>query len=243
MPDTNRPDDISVVRWFLFYGAGWGVAVTLLASLAGGAEWTWSYKPEVIGRNIAQLDNTVKMLAFFIYVSMACQFFPLPTNPVVAAVALRQVAVTDELWSTALIVAAVGGLASTIANMHDYHLYTLVLRSKRIARIRQTKLYEKTAGWFHKSPFTIMVVSSFLPLPIDVIRLLAVTYRYPRLPYALGNFIGRFLRYAVIAGLTFALGDRYGWIVPAALLGLAVVMVAGKAGAHAMAKYRSESNV
>ena len=66
-----------------------------------------------------------------------------------------------------------------------------------------------------------------IPIPVDVVRMLATTYRYGRAPFAAANFVGRFLRYAVIAAVTYALADGGKWAV-AALLALAVVLALGK---------------
>ena len=66
------------------------------------------------------------------------------------------------------------------------------------------------------------MVFNVIPIPVDVVRMLATTYRYPRVPFGAASFIGRFLRYGVIAFVTF--WWDLGWIAPVALLALAVVL-------------------
>jgi membrane protein YqaA with SNARE-associated domain len=107
-------------------------------------------------------------------------------------------------------------------------LFTWLLRSRRIGKLRDTKLYRISAGWFERSPFFLVMLFNILPIPVDVVRMLATTYRYPRLPFAAANLVGRFIRYGVIAFMTYSLGDQGKWAV-LGLLGVAVVLGAGKA--------------
>jgi len=46
-------------------------------------------------------------------------------------------------------------------------------------------------------------VFNLLPVPVDVVRILATTHRYPRVPFAAANFVGRFMRYSLIAYLIY----------------------------------------
>lgn len=233
----EAPDDVSVRRWFAFYALLLVAAAVPLVILAAGNDWqtdTWWRSGLSLGERwsgflaaFRQASPTVKLLGFAIYISLCCTFLPLPTSGIVAAVATQEVAVTGEIWTTALIVAAVGALASTIANLNDYHLFTWMLRHRRVASVRGTRLYASASRWFSQSPFAILVIFNFIPIPVDVIRMLATTYRYPRTPFAAANFIGRFVRYGTIAFVTFALRDA-GWVAVVALLGLAVLLVAAK---------------
>lgn len=217
------PDRVTIRHWFAAYGVYLLATAIPLWMLLSSQPWQWTWRPEVIGSQLAHMSAWTKILMFAIYISLCCTFIPLPTSPIVSAVALQSASITGELWSTTLIVATVGALASTIANLNDYHLFTWMLRSKKVAGLKQTKLYQRLAGWFGRSPFFLLTVFSFIPIPIDVIRLLAITYRYPRLPFAAANFIGRFLRYGIIAYITFVLGDK-GWLVMGILFGLAVLL-------------------
>ena len=102
-----------------------------------------------------------------------------------------------------------------------------MLRSRRVAKIRETKLYHVSSRWFARSPFYLVTLFNVLPIPVDVVRMLASVQRYPRLPFAAANFIGRFVRYGVIAWVTYRLGEQGKWVV-VGLLGVAVVLAAVK---------------
>jgi membrane protein YqaA with SNARE-associated domain len=220
------PDDISVRRWFAFYALLLLAAGLPLAALVRGQPWAWSDWLKRPAELLPAVDPAPKLLFFAIYMSLCCTFLPLPTGWIVAAVASREAGLSDSAAVTTLLVAAVGALGSTVANLNDYHLFTWMLRSRRIRRVRGTRLYRAAARWFARAPFTILVIFNIVPIPVDVIRMLATTYRYRRRPFAAANFLGRFVRYGVIAFVTYRL-DLGKWAV-LVLLALAVALGAAR---------------
>ena len=238
----ETPDRISVGRWFIFYAALLAVAAVWLAVLIHQAHWDWSEPLAASGKMglrkwLAKLDkaycdtpSTIKLVVFAIYLSLCTTFIPLPTGPVTAAVAVQKWAVGYGLWDTVLIVSLVGAAASTIANLNDYHLFTWMLRSRRIASVRHTRLHRVAARWFARHPFLILVIFNIMHIPIDVIRMLAATDRYGRLPFAASNFVGRFFRYAIIAFVTYRW--NLGWVAPWVLLGLGASLGIGSILVH-----------
>ncbi len=205
------------------------VAAAMLLLARSGVSWAGftEHPIDVTVRVTEQADAAPKLLIFCAYISLCCTFLPLPANAMVSAVSMQQFAPFGNLWATAAAVAAVGAFASMMANLLDFHLFTLMLRSKGIAKVRHTRLYDKSARWFARQPFMILVIFNILPIPIDVVRMLAATARYPLRPFAASNFIGRFVRYAILAGVTFALGER-GWMATVVLLVVAVLLAAPK---------------
>lgn len=241
-PPDSLPthDGIAVLRWFTLFAALWlsvaGVLLGLL--LANGFVWPGSWTGFM--DEIANTSSTVKLLVFFLYFALASTFIPLPTSGVVSLVSLEQTAVASSLWATVLLVATVGAAATTLANLNDYHIFTWMLRSDRVARIRNTKMYDRASRWFAAHPFGLLVIFNIVPIPIDVVRMLATSYRYKRVPFAAANFTGRWIRYAVIAGVTFALGEDYGWIIVASLFGLAVVLTLQRLVRNAIDHWRGK---
>jgi len=217
------PDDVSVRHWMGFYAlflAALLVWLGLVLPAGGHVPLPWQ---QGFSAAMAATPAVAKLLLFVIYTSLCCTFLPLPTSGIVAAVATADAHVAPGMWATALVIATLGATASTIANLNDYHLLTWMLRHRWIAGIRHTRTYELAARWFSRSPFLLLVAFNLLPIPVDVVRMLATGSRYPRVPFAAANFIGRFIRYGVIALATFALG-KHGWIAVVALLGLAVAL-------------------
>jgi len=236
-PTSPTGDGVSVRKWFAFYGLYLLAAGLPLAVLVSRQGWTWQQWRAEPAAVLATTGPAVKLLAFAIYISLCCTFLPLPANWIVAAVAMKNVAVGADVWTTTFAVAAVGAIASTMANLNDYHLFTWLLRSRRIGKLRDTKLYRASAGWFGRSPFFLVTLFNIVPIPVDVVRMLATTYRYPRLPFAAANLVGRFIRYGVIAFVTYSLGNQGIWVV-LGLLGVAVVLGGAKAVPVALRKIR-----
>ncbi|MFP4107103.1 MAG: VTT domain-containing protein [Phycisphaerae bacterium] len=240
---TDLPaDTISLRRWFLAYGLFLLLSAATLAWLVLASEWSWAaWREDFIG-TFRRTSPGIKLATYLIYLSLCCTFLPLPTGWLVAAIATHQASVTPELWSTTLLVATVGATGSMMGNLNDYHLLTWMLRSRRVAKVRNTKLYRKSIQWFSRSPFLLLVAFNIIPIPIDAVRVIATSYRYPRVPFAAANWIGRFLRYGVIAGITFWMSrwnEQAGWIAVLALLVLAIVLVLAKAFLTGVRKIRS----
>ena len=229
-PAPLDPDEISLVRWFMAYGLLAAALVAALVTFAATEGWSWSRWMRQTGEAFAATGPAVKLLFFALYLTVCTTFLPLPANWMVAAMATREAALTaglsDSLLVTALtttlLIATVGAIGSTVANLNDYHIFTWILRSRRVAKVRQTRVYQRAAQWFSRSPFFLLVVFNMIPIPVDVVRMLATTYRYARAPFAAANFIGRFFRYGIIAFVTY--WWDLGWIAPAALLSLAVAL-------------------
>lgn len=246
-----------MLRWFVGYGLGLAAALAVTILLASRYDWqTASWLGGDLGFSqrwqnflavVAGAPVTVKLLVFAIYISLCTTFFPLPTGGIVAALATREAALAAglglEVWAeaavTTLIAATVGAAASMVANLNDYHLFTWLLRSDRVGAVRRTKLYARAIRWFRRSPFFLLVVFNILPIPIDLVRLLAVTWRYPRGPFAVANFVGRFIRYGVIAFVTY--WWNLGWVAVTGLLAFAILLALAK-GLLALVRKTRETN-
>ncbi|MDD4892287.1 MAG: hypothetical protein PHU85_20385, partial [Phycisphaerae bacterium] len=75
---------------------------------------------------------------------------------------------------------------------------------------------------FGKAAWWTVVAFAFLPLPVDVIRLLAITFKYPRWRFAVACFVGRLARYAIMAyAIAFSRPATQWWLV----VGVAVVTI------------------
>ncbi|HNX27421.1 MAG TPA: hypothetical protein PKK48_08455, partial [Phycisphaerae bacterium] len=169
----------------------------------------------------------LKLLVLGLYLSICCTFLPLNTSWIISAAAMQGTAVAGNMWQTVLLVSLVGAAASTVANLNDYHLFTVMMRYHHIAKIRHTRTYAVAVKWFERSPFALLLLFNVLPIPVDVVRPLAAAHKYRRTKFAAANFIGRFARYAVIAVITYMLG-RQGWIATLALLAAAVILALPK---------------
>ncbi|MDD5557193.1 MAG: hypothetical protein PHN82_08090 [bacterium] len=181
-PPGRRPAGAAAVsarRWFAGFAA-YVAALLLLLAWASSA-----------GREEAR-----NLLLFVLAVSFACQFIPLPIIPVFLWIARTH---------NPFLIALLGAAATSVANLHDYHILTALMRWERLDRVRDTPWFARAAAWFARCPFWTLVVANILPLPIDVPRLLAISTGYGRLPFTLATFTGRVPRYLLLAWLGYEL--------------------------------------
>ena len=200
-PDTWHPapdlraDRLALRRWFYPY-------VGFLAAL-------------LAAQGLGVLPVRLSLLSvFFVYMALACTFMPLPTA--------APVMYTATVWNP-LLVTVLGTVGTGLANLHDYYVLTYLLRRRRIAVVRSKGWYARAEAWFWRAPFATLAAASFLPIPVDVVRLLAISSQYPRLKFALAGVLGRAPRYAMLAYLA----DRLDLSVQAILLVLAATIILG----------------
>jgi len=191
--EIGAGDGVNLRLWFACY-LGWLIALT------GASLWGLSQ----IDGGGSPLGWCVWILAgYAFYLSLCCTFLPAPTTWIVMLAASDMVAASTGFDDHALLrlitVATIGAAASGVANLNEYHVFVYLLRKHRVAKLRQTRLYARAIDWFHASPFWLLTLFSFLPIPVDVIRWLAITARYSRKRFFWANFIGRWFRYAIWA--------------------------------------------
>ncbi len=194
-PSADAAGDRKNLRlWFAVY-------LTWLLVLAGICF-------SAIGRAEAGSDGHLGLwllaLGMF-YLSLCCLFFPLPTAWMVFLLASNDVALIDTVWVRVLAVAGACALATVMANLNEYHILTFLLGYGPVGRVRRTHTYDVAARWFQVSPFWTITAFSFLPIPVDVIRVLAVAVRYDRFRFASAYFVGRLFRYGLFAWSSAAL--------------------------------------
>jgi membrane protein YqaA with SNARE-associated domain len=150
----------------------------------------------IVSRGTLHLARVEILVLYLLYMSVAFTFLPLPTAWII-------------LWAARevepLSVAVIGAIGTVIANLHDYYIIHYLFRVERIRRAKKTKFYRKAVEWFDRAPFATLTVASFLPVPIDAVRILAVSADYPRRWYALATCAGRFPRYLLLAYLGYEL--------------------------------------
>jgi membrane protein YqaA with SNARE-associated domain len=161
---------------------------------------------------VSRPDTSLGILAAYLaYMSICCTFCPLPTTPVVLWMAAP--AVGGGLGLDPLVVAVLGAAGTAIANMHDYYLLTFLYRYRPVRRVRATLLYKHFAAWYNRAPFATLAAASFLPIPVDFVRLLAISEGYSRARFALGSLVGRWPRYLLLAYLAERFDLTWQWVL------------------------------
>lgn len=149
-------------------------------------------------------DRASFLYDYFLYMSLAFTFLPLPTIPTVILMGKTFSPVN---------VALIGAVATTLANLNDYLIVSTIFISKKVQKIHQLPFYKFLIKNFEKHPFLIISLGSFIPISIDVIRLLAISHQYPISKFSLANFIGRFPRYFLLAFLGYSFQISNVWIL------------------------------
>ncbi len=135
-------------------------------------------------------------LHYFVYMSLANTFIPLPTNPLIIYMGRE---------FSPIAVSIIGTLGTAVANTTEYLILGALLEYGRVKKVRETRAYHTMKRYFEIAPFALMVVINFLPVPVDPVRWMAISVDYPRWRYVASTCIGRFPRYLLLAWL----GDRY----------------------------------
>jgi membrane protein YqaA with SNARE-associated domain len=220
-PMPTPGQEINLRLWFV----GFVCWMTVLTAVT-----VWGvHQAEHSGSVVGWVACVLAATAF--YLSLCCAFVPAPTTGVVLWAASNGVAwkigVVDHEMARLLLVASVCSLASALANLNEYHVVTCLLQVRRIAKVRQTRLYATASEWFRRRPFGILTLFSFLPIPVDVIRWLAILSRYSRLRFFVANVIGRWFRYALCAAVSlgFGLTDRHILIIQVSLIAVALARI------------------
>jgi membrane protein YqaA with SNARE-associated domain len=236
-PDS---DTINLRRWFVFY-------LIYLGLLAAAALVSFGYcqsDTSETAQQVLSYPQKIWLLSLYLfYMSLCCTFFPAPTawlvllmaSPVVGLidgqVLMSYISVSQQQGYrlagllTVLVVASIGAFGTGIANLNEYHVFTFLLRCGKAHKIRETKFYRMAGHWFDVSPFGLMATFSFLPIPIDVVRWLAITHRYRRDYYFVANFLGRLLRYGLLAGAATCLKLSWPEILIIQLVLIIIVLV------------------
>lgn len=172
----------------------------------------------ILARQPAERLGSIPHLALLLaYMSLACTFWPWPTTPVVILAASPAGPGLHPL-----LVATVCTLGTCVANLHDYYVLTFLYRYRPVQKIRRTRLYERAAAWFGRAPFVTLAAASFLPIPIDFVRLLAISQGYPRRRFAAASAVGRWPRYLALAWFAHAFSLGWQWVL--AILGITVLL-------------------
>jgi outer membrane lipoprotein carrier protein len=166
------------------------------------------------------------LLDYFLYMSAATTFTPLPTPPVIIHTATR---------APVLVVALVGALGTVVAYLLEYSVLGHFLAAERLGRVRKSRAFERLASLFDRLPFLALVVAAFLPLPVDGVRLMAIARRYDRRRFAAAAFLGRLPRYLLLASLGYGLKGLFASVVGGMLMLFAPQPVAAQ-GATAEAQ-------
>jgi len=123
-------------------------------------------------------------------------FFPIPPDVMLAPMSLASPA---RAWRYALITtlaSVAGGLAGYAIGYFAFDALEPWLRDSNY-----WANYQTAVAWFEKYGFWAVFVAGFSPIPYKAFTLAAGALSMAILPFALASFIGRGLRFYLVAGL------------------------------------------
>lgn len=128
-----------------------------------------------------------------------------------------------SVWSVTL-VACAGYLYMEYLN---WHVYVWVLNWDRLAGLRSRRSVRWGVRMFARSPFWMVVIFAFTPLPFWAGRALAILHRYPLRRFLLATAVGRVPRWLLYAWF----GDKVNvptWILVTAIVVPAAIVIGGR---------------
>ena len=200
--------------WFVFF---------VLWMVAWGLGANWAFQNFQAGVPGAQRFWVFALMVF--YLSLCNSFVPMPTAWVVMLAGLPEFSPAENPWLAVLAIAAGGSLGTVAANLNDYHLLAYLFHFGLGGRVKNTRAYAWSARVFDRMPFALLLLVAFVPIPVDVIRWLAVLREYSRAKFAVAYFIGRAVRYALLAACVLLLQLRSPLHVIYIQVGIIVVAV------------------
>lgn len=160
--------------------------LTLILSLAI-CVWLWYFRPDYRGVVWLYLYSVPS----HVYISF------LPHEPV-----LLFYGKSFNIWA-AVIAATLGTL---IAGFIDYETLGPLLRYKKIKNLYDNKqLYTRSVKFFYRSPFWMVVIAGFTPIPFYPFKFLSIASNYSQNKYLLALLVGRAPRYFLLIWLGYTI--------------------------------------
>jgi len=115
---------------------------------------------------------------------------------------------------------AAATLGTLIAGFIDYETLTPLFQHKKIKKLYYEKgLYTRSVEFFYKSPFAMIVIAGFTPIPFYPFKFLSIASGYPLSRYLLALFVGRCPRYFVLIWLGYTVNVP-NWLLIAAFIAM-----------------------
>jgi len=186
---TVKRDRLNLRLWFAvfcFY-----LAAVVVLSL-------WAF--QVYSRTHSHGHWLLWLLGLYVfYFSLACSFVPIPTSWFVLFLASPAGGIGLDPVLRVVIVAATGAFATAVSHVNEYHLICYLLRLGKMHRVKETRIYLWAERIFEQFPFLLQFTFNVVPVPADPVRWLAIMYGYPLGKFFLAHWLGRFVRYGLMA--------------------------------------------
>jgi membrane protein YqaA with SNARE-associated domain len=134
---------------------------------------------------------------------------------------------TAKFYSPTAITIA-GTIGCCIAGVFDYWLLIPLMNHEVVRpKFENKPLFKKALAFFQKSPFWLLAIAAYIPVPFYPFKFLSIAGKYPLRKYQAALIVGRAPRYFTLAVLGFVLQPPT-WILIALFAVLILMPVASK---------------
>ena len=174
---------------------------------------------------IAWADSPAGPIAFALITASEAIFFPIPPDPLLIALALRNPDSALLLAGLATVASTAGGLVGHWLGVRFGQPLLQRIGGDRVGRVE---------AMFARYGFWAVVVAGLTPIPYKVFTITAGVLGLPRVPFVIASLVGRGLRFGAFGVAIFLWGDRVQAFLEeqfdVVVLAIAGVIVAAAAG-------------
>lgn len=158
------------------------------------------------------------LLSFAGVMAVASTFVPLPADTYVLHAATE---------FTPLTIAIVGGAISALAVLVERSFLLHLIDARCFGKLRSFIGTNRFVDLAERHLFWALIIAAASPLPFEVFRLVAVTRNFSPPRYAAATFIGRGVRFFLLASAGSMLADQHllSWVLVATLLAFTLSIV------------------
>lgn len=133
----------------------------------------------------------------------------------------------------------VGAMGATVATLFDYFVIEAAFRAKKIEQLKKTKLLDRSIHYFKKMPFITIFMFGVGLLPfLHIIKILVPASKYSKTKYCISFFIGRSIRFYVLAMFGYVL-QIPNWLI--LLIGIVMLIIATYTGTKLIIRRRKRN--
>ena len=163
-------------------------------------------------------DSPAGPIALAILAACESIFFPLPPDPLLIALALRNPDAALLLAGLTTVASVAGGLVG--------HWLGVRLGRPLLQRWFPSKV-RRVEAMFERYGFWAIVIAGLTPIPYKVFTISAGVFDVPRAQFVFASILGRGLRFGLFGLLIFLWGDRFADFIEEQFDVIAVVLTAG----------------
>jgi undecaprenyl-diphosphatase len=145
-------------------------------------------------------DSPAGPVALALITTAEAIFFPLPPDPLLIALALRNPDAALLLAGLTTVASVGGGLVG--------HFLGVRFGRPLLQRLHSSKI-ERVESMFTRYGFWSVAIAGLTPIPYKVFTISAGVFGVPRAPFVLASIVGRGLRFGTFGVAIFLWGDRF----------------------------------